>query len=55
MAGEGKAGEGFLVCWDGDRWRPGGQMIPCGIRTEEDGWGGGTLDGRRIGWGGSNK
>ena len=30
-------------------------MILCGGRTEEDGWGGGTLEGRREGWGRHNK
>ena len=28
---------------------------PCGTRTKGEGWGGGTLGGRRRGWGGSNK
>ena len=30
-------------------------MILCRGKTEEDGWGGGTSDIRRKGWGGSNK
>ena len=29
--------EEFLVCWDGDRGRPGGRMIPCGDRADVDG------------------
>ena len=32
--------EVFLVCWDRDRGRPGGRMIPCGYRLDVDGWGG---------------
>ena len=30
-------------------------MILFGIRTEDDGFGVGTSDGSRRGWGGSNK
>ena len=54
--GEGREGDDFiLVYWDGDRCCPGGQMILCGGRTEDNGWGYGKSDGRRGGWGGFNK
>ena len=50
----------FLVFWDGEGVRPGGQMIPCSNREDVNVWGGGavvgfplgcTLGGRRRGQG----
>ena len=55
VVGEGKAGEGFVLCWERDGLRPGGRMIPCRTRTEGEGWGGRILYDRIRGWGGSNK
>ena len=48
-----RGGEGFSVCWDGDRGRPGGRMIlwwRWRIQAKDDGGGGRTSDVRRRGW-----
>ena len=55
MKGEGNEGGRFSVCWDKYGLHLGERMKPCGDRTEDNGYGGGTLDDRRRGQGGSNK
>ena len=58
LMGERREEDGFSVCWDGDKGRPGGRIIlcwRCWRQAKDGGGGGGKLDGRRRGWGGSNK